>query len=274
MLAMGNFLNDGTERCGADGFSFETLSLLDSVKDPEGKDLRHTLFQVMFLQREEESSKLVSELKPVLQNVQRNLSKGDDGSEKLQKKVNVTFEDFDTCVGQLADEFTQRQDTMAMLMQYIDDPADQFKLHMPAKFASAKEEIDALVTKRDNIKEKYKGLLKWFKINNMKSDQFCLIWDNLFVPESLVVTKPEKIKKEVLVPAFCQGRPVALEGLQIRGLSRYRRKEAESQAKGKERKDSQRSARIGPPNSSHLYFRIVFVSLSLSLSRAVFSSCN
>jgi hypothetical protein len=121
VLAMGNFLNDGTERCGADGFSFETLTLLDSVKDPEGKDLRYTLFQIMFLQREDESNKLVSELRPILQNVQRNLSKGDDGSEKLQKKVNVTFEDFDTCVGQLADEFTQRQDTMAMLMQYIDD---------------------------------------------------------------------------------------------------------------------------------------------------------
>jgi hypothetical protein len=119
---------------------------------------------------------------------------------------------------------------------------------MPSKFASAKEEIDALVAKRDNLKEKYKVLLKWFKINNMKSDQFCLIWDNLFIPESLIVTKPEKMKKEVLVPYFCQGRPVVLEALQILwGLRDTEEKKHKVKRRGKkDRTASEAAAELDP----------------------------
>jgi len=70
--------------------SFETLTTLDSIKDPSGKDIRNTIFQTMFTKLPEESELLVNELRPVLMNVGRNVTKGDDGAEKVAKKVLVT----------------------------------------------------------------------------------------------------------------------------------------------------------------------------------------
>ena len=39
-------------------------------------------------------------------------------------------------------------------------------------------------------------LLKWFKIQTMKSSDFCVLWDNLMVPANLILNADVKMKKE------------------------------------------------------------------------------
>ena len=55
------------------------------------------------------------------------------------------------------------------------------------------------VVDEDRSKDKYQKLLAWFKIAGMKSSDFCLSWDNLFIPGDMILNKAEKMKKEVLV---------------------------------------------------------------------------
>merc|ERR1712061_96283 len=107
------------------------------------------------------------------------------------------------CVGALQSEFTERHETMQMILQYFEDPADQFKLRMPGEFEKAKEAIDDLVNVKDQGKEKYSQLLAWFKIQGMKSSEFCMLWDNFLMPGDLIVNKDAKMKKDVLIPSFC-----------------------------------------------------------------------
>ena len=40
ILAVGNFLNGGTNRGQADGFDIESLAKLEGIKDATGKDIR------------------------------------------------------------------------------------------------------------------------------------------------------------------------------------------------------------------------------------------
>merc|ERR1712151_331906 len=138
----------------------------------------------------------------------------------MKKQARVTFEDFDQCVNTLQSEFTERHETMQMILQYFEDPADQFKLRMPGEFETAKERIEEMVEVSKSAKEGYAQLLAWFKIQGMKSSEFCFMWDNLIVPGDLIINKDAKMKKDVLVPAFCQGKPISAEDLAVLGNSK------------------------------------------------------
>merc|ERR1712060_394447 len=46
VLAVGNYLNGGTNRGQADAFDVETLGKLESIKDAQGKDIRSYIFDV------------------------------------------------------------------------------------------------------------------------------------------------------------------------------------------------------------------------------------
>merc|ERR1740138_434883 len=104
---------------------------------------------------------------------------------------------------------------MRMVLQYIDDPTDQFKVLMPARFDEARDRMRELVELRDRAKESYARLLRWLKVNALKSSDFCMIWDNLFVPEVLFAKFSEKTRKTVLVPRFCHSKSITLEDLMI-----------------------------------------------------------
>eukprot|EP00971_Amphidinium_carterae_P120705 2391853-Amphidinium_carterae.1 len=86
---------------------------------------------------------------------------------------------------------------------------------MPSSFNAAKEKVDTLVALKDRSKESYQKLLKWFKIAGMKSSDFCLIWDNFLVPGDMIVNASEKVKKEMMVPVFCQNKPFGLDELAV-----------------------------------------------------------
>ncbi|CAE7267803.1 forG, partial [Symbiodinium sp. KB8] len=116
-----------------------------------------------------------------------------DGVEKLDKSARIVFEDFDLCVNALHGDFVAKHETMQMILSYFEDPADPFKMQMPAIYAEAKEKLDALVTLKDTAKAQ---LLKWFKIQTMKSSDFCVLWDNLMVPANLILNADVKMKKE------------------------------------------------------------------------------
>jgi len=251
VLAVGNYLNGGTNRGQADGFDIETLNKLEAVKDAQGKDIRHYIFDVYFNTQNDKAAMLIDELAPMFGNIARRLSKDSDGTEKLNKSARIVMEDFDQCVGELHKEFTERHETMQMILQYFEDPADPFKLRMPNEFAVAKDCIDDLVQLKDHAKDKYSKLLNWFKIAGMKSSEFCLLWDNLFIPPDMIVNKGEKIKKEVLIPTFCQPKPLNVDDLMIlwefkdpserRSAPRVGAKKGEKKARGERRKTRARA---------------------------------
>ena len=110
------------------------------MKDPTGKDNRHYIFDAFFNTMNEKGANFVGELEPVFRNVTRRLAKDSDGVEKLNKQVRITFEDFDLEVRALQAEFEKMNETMTMVLQYFEDPADQFKLRMPREFEKAKKD--------------------------------------------------------------------------------------------------------------------------------------
>lgn len=215
ILATGNYLNGDTIRGQADGFDLEALGKLEGIKDPAGKDIRHFIFDVFFNALQDKASILIDELCPCFLNVTRRLAKDSDGTEKLSKQARVGVEDFEQVVNALHAEFQERHETMQMILQYFEDPADAFRLRMPEEFARAKARIDDLVAQKERAKDKYAKLLSWFQIKAMKSSEFCLLWDNLLVPSDLIVNKPEKVKKDVLIPSFCQNKAINIHDLMI-----------------------------------------------------------
>jgi len=106
-------------------------------------------------------------------------------------------------------------ETMTMILQYFEDPADQFKLRMPGEFEKAKQGISALVTLKEKARSTYADVLTWFKVTAMKSKDFFVLWDNFFVPGDLIINKDTQMKQNYLVPTFCQGKPPGVEDLMV-----------------------------------------------------------
>jgi len=104
---------------------------------------------------------------------------------------------------------------MQLVMQYNDDPTDAYRLAMPSIFKQAEESILDLVALRDTAKEKYSDLLVWLNIKAMKTDELFLLFDNFFVPSQLILNSSEKVRKEVLLPRFCRGKPACRQDLMI-----------------------------------------------------------
>ncbi|CAE7905264.1 capu, partial [Symbiodinium microadriaticum] len=206
ILAVGNYLNGGTNRGQADAFDLETFGKLEGIKDAAGKGIRHFIFDLFLNQMAEQASQFMEEITPCMININRRIAKDSDGVEKLDKSARIVFEDFDLCVNALHGDFVAKHETMQMILSYFEDPADPFKMQMPAIYAEAKEKLDALVTLKDTAKEKYAQLLKWFKIQTMKSSDFCVLWDNLMVPANLILNADVKMKKDFMIPTFCQNK--------------------------------------------------------------------
>jgi len=216
ILAVGNYMNAGSDRGQADGFDLESLNKFESVKDSKGKDLRHLIFDVFFKKLPERAVLLFQDLSPLLLNVTRVLVRDSDGAEKLTKKVNVCFEDYDLLVNSLVEDMHINASSMEMVLQYNDDPTDQFKLRMPEQMMRAKDLIGLLEKQRDQAKERLANLLKYFRCSAMKSSDFVLLWDDFFVPEMLITRRPDKLKKGYLGPHFCgQARNVNAENIAV-----------------------------------------------------------
>jgi hypothetical protein len=208
-LAVGNYLNGGTNRGQADGFDLEALSKLDGVKDSQNKSLRHFVFDVFFNQMSDSAASLVDELAPCLSNITRRVTKDSSGAEAISKSARLTLEDVDQAIRTVEAEFASKKEMMHMVLQYIEDPADNFKLQMPGRFAQIMNLVGKLINARDSIKEKYMKVLRWFKILGMNSGDFCLLWDDFLIPGDMIMSKAERVRKDVMIPKFCTNRPVS-----------------------------------------------------------------
>eukprot|EP00929_Paragymnodinium_shiwhaense_P004186 TRINITY_DN10493_c0_g1_i3.p1 TRINITY_DN10493_c0_g1~~TRINITY_DN10493_c0_g1_i3.p1 ORF type:complete len:1477 (+),score=471.30 TRINITY_DN10493_c0_g1_i3:132-4562(+) len=260
ILAVGNYLNGGTNRGQADGFELEALTKLDSVKDADGKDVRSFVLDTLFNGMTEKASDWVEkDFAPFWSSITRRLNKDSDGAESLGKDARVGIEDIDTSVSALAVDLEMKSQMMQVVLQYSEDPADQFRLRMPEVFAKAKTEIDDLVSLRDKAKAAYGELLEWFRIEKMKSADFLLLWDDFFIPADLITGRPNKLKQEFLVPAFCRNKPVSVHQLMVlwemaepdaKADARERRRAAGGRRRRGEEKRHPRRAMPSSPTSS------------------------
>lgn len=227
ILQVGNYLNGGTDRGQADGFDLETLAKLDGVKDnvSPSKDVRHLIFELFFCgaaelgelvseeaqQCYDRAAQLVEDLAPLLKKVSRAVQRDAEGTMKLSKNVRVGLEDAEDGVKELAQQLAQQQEALQAALQCTDDPVDPLKLFMAAELTSAKAEIGALEKQAANCRERYTTLLKYFNHSGMKSSDFMLLWDNLLIPEDIVLGFPLSLLKKHIMPRFCS--PQAVPGL-------------------------------------------------------------
>merc|ERR1712176_443338 len=68
---------------------------------------------------------------------------------------------------------------------------------------------------KTTVKDAYAKLLSSFKIQGMKSSDFCLTWDNLVIPGDIIVNSDKKRKEEFLLPAFCKDKPFGLDEVMV-----------------------------------------------------------
>eukprot|EP00929_Paragymnodinium_shiwhaense_P067325 TRINITY_DN3389_c0_g1_i2.p1 TRINITY_DN3389_c0_g1~~TRINITY_DN3389_c0_g1_i2.p1 ORF type:complete len:1660 (-),score=346.41 TRINITY_DN3389_c0_g1_i2:293-5272(-) len=226
ILAIGNYLNGGTNRGRADGFDLETLAKLDTIKDAgdPSRDVRHFLFETIFSSALPRSGpgagdrsaarfaeQLLFDFLPVFTNVNRSILRDSEGTLKVSKGVRVILEDIEDCVRSLSKDFTQRHESLQAYLQQMSDPADPMKLHMAGQFVAAKSRMDRLQEQVTKCRAGYTRVLEYLNHNGMKTSDLVLLWDNLFVPGDLILNKPETIRKQ-LMPRFC--RPQVSPGIE------------------------------------------------------------
>jgi len=240
VLAFGNYLNGGKNqrRLGqADGFHIEALGRpggLDVVNDSKGKNIRQMIFESYFGNFPEKAAKLVEELAPVFALVQRRTGKC-EGAVTLKKDVRVMIEDLGKQFALVSNEMQVKQKELEDVLQSISDTNDAFLSEMPHMFSQAQSRVDALAMKIDNVKCQFKALLVLFKAETyrgdpqlidgkledgnpkeeMTSDVWCQLWDDFFIPTSMILSQNDKVIKEVFEPRFCRNVPISFESLSM-----------------------------------------------------------
>jgi len=192
---------------------------------------------------QESAKTLVEDLRPVFMNTRRNLGRDSEGAERVTKQAVVSLEDYDCVVNDLQNELVNCAQAMEIVLS-IADPVDQFRLQMPDQLAQANELVSALVAQRDAVKKKYADMLAFFKVAGMKSSDFCLLWDDFFIPEMLITRRPDKIKKVYLIPTFCQRGPIAFDDLLV--LWNFKEPDLKPKAKKVQAKSARRVSRMVP----------------------------
>eukprot|EP00929_Paragymnodinium_shiwhaense_P074635 TRINITY_DN38204_c0_g3_i1.p1 TRINITY_DN38204_c0_g3~~TRINITY_DN38204_c0_g3_i1.p1 ORF type:complete len:2282 (+),score=602.47 TRINITY_DN38204_c0_g3_i1:73-6918(+) len=199
VLATGNYLNGGGELGQADGFQLGALEMLASIQDEEGHDIRRVIFQKFLRDYPADATALVRGFGPVFSNVGRGLTKDGTGLETLNKVVRVTIEDCAQSIRGLQEELATKQAAMETALRLIDDPASAFSQRMPRDMEQAKKTIGELAVLQGEAKAAYEELLELYCTPAVKSSDFFLMWDNLFVPCELMVGR----EKECTEP-FCR----------------------------------------------------------------------
>mmetsp|Transcript_31501 Transcript_31501/g.60886 ORF Transcript_31501/g.60886 Transcript_31501/m.60886 type:complete len:1195 (-) Transcript_31501:458-4042(-) len=222
VLAVGNYLNGGTSRGQADGFDLEALGKLDGVKDngAEGgmRDMRHFIFELFFLGAPQETladlegateasfacgEQLLDDFAPLFLNVNRTIVKDSEGV-RVIKNVRVILEDIEDSVREFTQQFAMQQEALLQCLQHSEDPADPMRLHMSEKFAEARPQLARLESQCSSCRDGYTSVLSYFSHPGMKTSDFVLLWDNLFVPGDLIMSKPDSLLRREILPCFCK----------------------------------------------------------------------
>eukprot|EP00397_Hematodinium_sp_SG-2012_P015735 GEMP01016032.1.p1 GENE.GEMP01016032.1~~GEMP01016032.1.p1 ORF type:complete len:517 (+),score=132.65 GEMP01016032.1:190-1551(+) len=253
MLACGNYLNAGTNRGDADGFDFDALTKLETVKDNDGKkNLVSFVIEVFFGKLDtkgyfaEAASAFGRDLTRMLLNIRRRIQRDSDGSEKLEKSVVHNIEDFDALIKALNDECDHRYESLQMCLQFFDDPADPLRTVLAVDFLNAKEKLKKLVQKKEKCRSTFADLQTYFNCSpGMTSSDLFMLWDNLLIPGDMVVNKSEAMKKKFIVPMFCAGKLIDKESMEVLwdirrpGGKKKRRSRRDSTQTLRSRRDSQ-----------------------------------
>jgi len=218
ILALGNYLNGGNSQRGqADGFDLETIGKLDSIKDNvhAAKDMRHFIFEILFLGQVGVTERglptlandgvlLVEELRPLLSSIRRTLVRGAQNTLTLAKSARVCLEDLEESIRDLVDDYVSQQSSLQTCLQSTRDPSDPMKLYMADQIAQAQVSLEQLQEQARKARAGYIQMLSFFNHPGLKTSDFLLLWDNLFIPSDLILNRPEAFRKQHLFPRFCQ----------------------------------------------------------------------
>merc|ERR1719215_1061193 len=231
VLAIGNYLNGGTNRGQADGFDIaKGLGECGNCKDKNGKELTQFIIKCFSGSQPEAFNRLIEDLSACFMNTARKFVK-EEGADKLKKKSQVVLEDYDGLLGALDKECKEIGAMLKECIQDIDDPADEFRTRMPEMFAAAEKSVKDLMDLSQQTWERYRELLAIFNMDSkMKTDEFCMLWDNFFVPTTKVDAQDPAIKAKYINPYFCNDdkAPGASDILMFWGIQEWNEKEAAS----------------------------------------------
>jgi hypothetical protein len=167
--------------------------------------------------------------------VQRRFGKDSDGVPHVKKSVRVQIEDLDKQLVAVKKEITEKHQELKEGLKLIADPADKFVIEIPAEFERCRQRIDELAARKDLALQQFKALLASFKAETYRGDPvvvngqmkdgnpkeemtsavWCQLWDDFFVPKSVMLRSDEKKQKEVIDPRFCKDEAISVEGLEI-----------------------------------------------------------
>eukprot|EP00913_Durusdinium_trenchii_P016530 g15536.t1 len=204
VLATGNYLNGGTARGQADGFDLSEMSKLQGIQDFDGKDLRHFIFEVFCRQMPCQAEQFFKDLRPCFQNVRKAISKDAMGTARLEKTVVHDLETLDEQVSQLQRDLAAAQEALSSMADHLEGEADNLE--------KAAVYVGEVVVLRDAAQAEFEKLFSFLSMKAMRTADFCLLWDNLFLPGDLMVNKG---KDDYFIPAFCCQEPFQREHIEV-----------------------------------------------------------
>lgn len=154
---------------------------------------------------------LLEELGPLMKSVSRAVQRDAEGTLKMMKIVRVGLEEAEESLRELTTQLSEQQEALQMALELTTDPVDPLKVHMVKDLALATEEIKVLEGNAARCREDYMKLLKYFNHSGMKSSDFILLWDNLLIPEDIMLAIPLSTLKKHIFPRFCS--PSVVPGL-------------------------------------------------------------
>jgi len=218
VLAIGNYMNGGTNRGQYDGFYIDkTLEAVSNCKDKNKDNLAHFVLKHFAETEPDEFNNLVDDIQPAVLNISRRV-KQKEGADIINRNPKVNIEDYEPIVNGLKATTQQMKGFVQEILKEVQDDSDPFKLRMPSLFGDAEKSVNALVKLRDETKTKYQEVLKYLALDkNLQADKFCMIWDRFFVPEARLLSARFEgpLRSKFIIPNFCSDKPFTGQHLQI-----------------------------------------------------------
>lgn len=235
ILAIGNYMNGGTNRGRYDGFDVvKTLDQLTSSKDKNGHTLAEFILRT-FMEKNPDSFKaFITDMQPVFLNVSKRI-KQVEGADFINKNPRISLEDYEPLVNGIKKESDQANASLNLLLKEFKDATDPFRLRMPAMLRRTVEAVDNLVTMRDAVKTKYDTMLNLLGLDaKMKGADFCILIDDFIVPNFRLLSFDEEPRSRFIVPNFCADRAfTGNDVLVLWGIRPYEQPKAKKEGQGK-----------------------------------------
>lgn len=206
-LAVGNFLNGGSNKGQADGFSFNDMKQGYAFRASNGVSLARAILQVFHELDAEGLDKLVKELQPALFNVKRTAVM-QEGTLKIVKTMRSQFEDLTTPIGKLVSSFEAARTKATAFIQTLKDDSDTFTLLAPKMFDRGAAMVKQLTDTTASIEKKFKALMAYLKApTTLKTDGFFIeLLDEFFLPADKLAGLDANDMQKIGKPMFLSGK--------------------------------------------------------------------